>query len=221
MVEAVLWDNDGVLVDSEAVFFEFTRSAFAGAGVALTREVWARDYLGKGKPSRQLAAELGVPAGEIDRMLAERNEAFRNRLQDPVPLRPGVRETLQAMRGRVRMAVVTGSSREALLLMHRHTGLLPWFECLVTSEHVVHSKPHPEAYLTALNLLRLPADRCLAVEDSPRGLAAATAAGVPCVLVPTELTDLELCAHHPCIRPDATAVLRLLDQCFSAGSPNA
>jgi HAD superfamily hydrolase (TIGR01509 family) len=210
MVEAVLWDNDGVLVDTEAIFFEITRQAFARVGVVLTPDYWAHHYLGAGKRSGDVAAELGVPAPQIERVLAERNDTFRQRLQSPVPLRPGVRETLEALRGRVRLALVTGSSRESLDLVHRHTGLLPWFECIVTKEHFEYSKPDPEAYLTALRRLGLTAERCLAVEDSPRGLAAAVAAGLRCVLVPTELTALDLCAPGARIRADATAVLGMI-----------
>ena len=211
MIAAVLWDNDGMLVDTESLFFEITRLTLAETGAALTPEYWARHYLGEGKSSREIAAALGLAEPELERVLARCNERYRRRLRETIPLRPGVRETLQSLRGRVRLALVTGSSLESLRLMHQHTGLLPFFECLVTSDLYEKSKPHPDAYLAALRRLGLPADRCLAVEDSPRGLAAATAAGLRCVLVPTELTALDLCPPHTCIQADATAVLRLID----------
>jgi beta-phosphoglucomutase-like phosphatase (HAD superfamily) len=63
----------------------------------------------------------------------------------------------------------------------------------LTEDDFERSKPHPDAYLAALKRLGLPADLCLAVEDSPRGLVSASSAGLRCVLVPTALTDLEMC----------------------------
>ena len=59
MIEVVLWDNDGVLVDTETLFYETTRVAFARLGLDLTKEIWGRQYLGEGKSSREIAALLG------------------------------------------------------------------------------------------------------------------------------------------------------------------
>ena len=74
--------------------------------------------------------------------------------------------------------------------MHRSSGLLDFFEAIVTGDECAHQKPHPEPYLKALNILGVSADRCVAIEDSPRGLASARVAGVACLVVPTELTRM-------------------------------
>jgi HAD superfamily hydrolase (TIGR01509 family) len=188
MIKAVLWDNDGVLVDTETLFFDITRKAFAELGVTLTKEIWGRRYLSDGRPSREIAAELGADPSRIPRVLEERNQLYRRILAQPAVIRPRVRETLSALTGSVRLAIVTGCDREQLNLVHRSSGLLGFFEVIVTSDDCPHAKPHPELYLTALKALNLSGSDCLAVEDSPRGLASARAAGVTCVVVPTELT---------------------------------
>jgi HAD superfamily hydrolase (TIGR01509 family) len=206
-VEAVLFDNDGVLVDTEAAFFEVTREAFAGEGVILTPRHWARTYLGEGRTSRDIAKSLGVPGKRIGAMVDERNRVWRKRMEAGVPLRPGVLETLEALHKKVRMAVVTGSPREQFDLVHRFSGLLDFFEAVLTEDDFERSKPHPDAYLAALQRLGLPTDRCLAVEDSPRGLASATSAGLLCVLVPTELTDLEMCGDAAWVAADISGVV--------------
>lgn len=211
LIEAILWDNDGVLVDTEEVFFEVTRTAFATGGITLTRADWARWYLGEGQASRQIALALGAPADEIDRLLNERNAASRHQLERHVPVRSGVQATVRALHGRVRMAIVTGSSREQLQLIHRSTGLLPFFECVVSREEYTRPKPDPDAYLTVLRRLPVPPERCVAIEDSPRGVAAAVAAGIRCVVVPTGLTDLEGCRAAYCIERDVKGILRLVD----------
>lgn len=207
VIQAVLWDNDGVLVDTERLFFEVTRSAFASVGVVLHPGHWAAAYLGRGLRSSDLAAELGVEATAAASMLEARNALYRDRLRREIPVRPGVRETLGALRGRVRLAMVTGSPRDQLELMHRGTGLLEFFELVVTGDDCVRAKPHPEAYLSALKRLGLPAEACLAVEDSPRGWRSAQAAGIRCVLMPHELTDLSACDGAPRIGDDARELL--------------
>src|SRR5262245_59786631 len=108
MIEAVLWDNDGTLVDSEAILFEITRDAFACLGLVLTKEICGSQYLGEGKSSRELALSLGADGDKLKPVLEERNRRYREILFQPPPLRPEVRETLDAMAGRVRMALVTG-----------------------------------------------------------------------------------------------------------------
>jgi HAD superfamily hydrolase (TIGR01509 family) len=207
VIQAVLWDNDGVLVDTECLFFEVTRAAFASVGALLRPDHWAAAYLGRGLRSSDLAADLGIEALAAANMLETRNAHYRNRLRGDIPVRPGVRETLEALHGRVRLGMVTGSPRDQLELMHHATGLLDFFELVVTGDDCVRAKPDPEAYLSALNRLGLPAEACLAVEDSPRGWRSAQAAGIRCVLMPHELTDLSACDGAPRIGNDARELL--------------
>ena len=213
MIEAVLWDNDGVLVDTEILFFEITRKAFARLGLELTPEIWGRHYLGEGKTSREVAAVLGADGNEVAEVLEERNQEYLRSLRQTPPLRPKVRETLSRLSGRVRMAVVTGCHRDQLQLMHRSSGLLGLFDAVVTGDECSNPKPHPDLYLAGLKALGAVAERCLAVEDSGRGLAAARAAGIPCIVVPTELTRTLDFAGALAVEPDVSAVLRYaLDQ---------
>jgi HAD superfamily hydrolase (TIGR01509 family) len=216
MIKAVLWDNDGVLVDTETLFFDITRQAFAELGVSLTKEVWGRRYLSDGRPSREMAAELGADPARIVPVLEARNQQYRRILAEPPVVRPRVRETLSALAETVRLAIVTGCDREQLELVHRSTNLLGFFEVIVTSDDCTHAKPHPELYLTTLKALNLPANECFAIEDSPRGLASARAAGVACVAVPTELTaglDFEGAIS---IEKDVSGVLRRVGRPSSA-----
>jgi HAD superfamily hydrolase (TIGR01509 family) len=188
MTEAVLFDNDDVLVDTEMVFFETTRAAFGRIGLDLAKETWGARYLAEGKSSREIALSMGADAGQLPGLLEERNRQYRLRLKQPPPLRPTVRATLEKLHGRVRLAIVTGCGREQLDQVHGSSNLLEFFDFIVTSDDCGSHKPHPEPYQLALRALGVRAERCIAIEDSPRGLASARAAGVPCVVVPTELT---------------------------------
>ena len=210
MIEMVLWDNDGVLVDTETLFYETTRSAFARLGIDLTKEIWGRLYLSEGKTSREIAGLLGADADRTAAILNERNQQYRQILLQPPPLRPQVRETLGVLAGRVRMAIVTGSPRDQLQLMLGASGLLGFFEITVTGDDCTHPKPDPEPYLTALKRLGVGASRCISVEDSPRGLASAKAAGIACMVVPTELTRMLDFAGALAVEEGVSAILKLL-----------
>src|SRR5262245_29644151 len=212
VITAVLCDNDGVLVDTETLFFETTRDAFRQMGLELTKEFWANSYLSEGHPSREIALKLGGDPACIARVLEQRNREYRRILSHGPVLRPKVRETLAALTGRVRLAIVTGCDRQQLDLVHQSTGLLQMFEVIVTSDDCTRPKPHPELYLAALKAMALAADDCIAIEDSPRGLAAAEAAGVRCMIVPTELTSALRFEGALSVEHDFSGILTRIDQ---------
>jgi HAD superfamily hydrolase (TIGR01509 family) len=212
MIKAVLFDNDGVLIDSESIFFALTRDALATAGVGLHPAYWARHYLGNGLKGMEIVESLGLSQSVAAEVIEARNQRFMDRLQEGfIPL-PGVPETLAALRSLVRMGLVTGSPRDKLLLAHRETELLPLFDCIITSDDTPHAKPHPAPYFAAMDRLGLDPLECLAVEDSPRGLNAAHAAGIRCLLIPTPLTDMEMCSHADWIENNITGVLRVVQE---------
>lgn len=207
MTEAVLFDNDGVLVDTETLFFETTQRSFAELGLSLDRETWGQRFLTEGNSSRDIALSLGADADRATEIFEQRNQQFRRVLQNALPLRPQVRETVAALRGRYKLAIVTGCGRDHLELLHSRHDLLGCFDIIVTSDDCPHSKPHPGLYLTALRALGVDAERCIAIEDSPRGLAAAQAAGVRCMVVPTELTAVLKFPGALAIEQEISAVL--------------
>jgi HAD superfamily hydrolase (TIGR01509 family) len=208
MTEAVLFDNDGVLVDTETLFFEVTRQALAGMGLELPSETWAARYLGEGQPSKEIALALGGDPERLAEVLDERNRRYRRVLEQPPLIRPKVRETLATLHGRVNLAIVTGCDRDQLNLVHATSNLLNLFDVIITSDDCAWTKPRPEPFLAAIKDLGVRAENCIAVEDSPRGLAAATAVGIPCVVVPSELTRMLDFPGSLAIEDEVSAVLK-------------
>lgn len=208
MTRAILWDNDGVLLDSETVFFETTRLAFARMGLNLTKETWGTQYLGEGRSNREIARSLGANPAEIDPVLDERNTDYLIVLEQLPAIRPRVRETLLTLSGRVTMGLVTGCHRRQLHLMHDSNGLLDFFDAIITGDDCPDPKPDPAPYLKALKALDLDANDCIAVEDSRRGLLSAIAAGVACVVVPTDLTRMQDFSGALAIEPDVSGILK-------------
>ena len=97
----------------------------------------------------------------------EREEEFHTRLQSPVPLPDGIGELLESLRGRYRLAIVSSAPRTQFDAIHRHSGLLPFFEKVITADDCKAPKPSPECYLAMMDWMGLRPEQCLAVEDSP------------------------------------------------------
>jgi HAD superfamily hydrolase (TIGR01509 family) len=186
VVEAIFWDNDGVLVETEGLYYQATREALAGVGVVLSEASYVELFLRQGCGAWHLAEARGVPAEEIARLRRARDERY-GALLDSVPLAiPGAVAAIQRLARRYRMAIVT--STEHFERIHRDQEFLRLFEFILTRGDYAQSKPHPEPYLRALERSGLPAERCLVIEDSERGLRAAKAAGLACWVVPSRFT---------------------------------
>ena len=112
MVEAILWDNDGVLVDTECVFFESTRRTLARTGIELSLEQFMELSLRQGRSAFALAAESGWTQQHIAPLKRERDLLYSEMLRTHTRVLPGVAETLKALHGLARMAVVTSSQRQ-------------------------------------------------------------------------------------------------------------
>jgi HAD superfamily hydrolase (TIGR01509 family) len=182
---AIFWDNDGVLVDTEVLYYEANRQVLAGLGIELTVEQFRELYMKETIGGWHLA-DLSPAAMEEKR--SERNRVYSELLRTRAFAVPGAAEVLEALSGRLATGVVTSSRRDHFDLIHARTGFGRFFEFVVSCDDVRNTKPDPEPYLRALELSgRSPAE-CVAVEDSERGLAAAKAAGLECWVIPTGLT---------------------------------
>jgi HAD superfamily hydrolase (TIGR01509 family) len=184
----ILWDNDGVLVDTERLYFQSTQEVFARAGIDLTLPHYIEYFLMRSRGTSKFAAAHGLSEADIAAMQDVRNERYLQLLENEPITISGVRETLITLRPHFVMGIVTSSRRRHFETMHRRTGLLEFFDFAVTREDYDQSKPAPDSYLAAVTRSGFPAGRCLAIEDAPRGLTAARAAALDCWVIPTELT---------------------------------
>ena len=186
--EVILWDNDGVLVDTERWYFQATREVFAGVGIDLTVELYFEYFLSRSQGTSKFASVQGLGEADIGKIQGARNERYLQMLEQEDITMVGVRETLATLKPHFVMGIVTSSRRRHFETMHRRTGLLEFFDFAVTLEDYARSKPAPDPYLAAVARSGFPADRGLAIEDAPRGLMAAQAATLDCWVIPTELT---------------------------------
>jgi len=177
--DAVLWDLDGTLVDTEPYWIECEFALVAAHGGVWTTE-HAHALVGSDlvASARYIRRHGGVDLPDhaiVDALV----DGVAERVRRHIPWRPGARELLAELgRERVPCALVTMSYRRLALAV---LDALPAgsFTAVVAGDDVTHGKPHPEPYLTAAARLGVVPGDCVAIEDSPTGLASAVAAGVP------------------------------------------
>jgi HAD superfamily hydrolase (TIGR01509 family) len=186
MERALLWDHDGVLVDTERLYFQATREVLASEGVALDEALYQQLFLVGGGGAWHLVHDRD--AEYVAQLKQRRNHRYSALLASEDVMIPGALAMLEDLSKLYRMAIVTSSRRAHFDVIHQHTGLPRFFEFILAREDYVDSKPHPEPYLAAVARLGLPAEACLVIEDSERGLRAAVAAGLGCWVIPSALT---------------------------------
>ena len=207
VIDAVVFDLDGLLIQSEEVWDEVRERYVRERGGRYDEEI-QRAMMGMSAPewSRFLHEEAGVPdePEQINRDVVERMlEAYRRDL----PLLPGAVEAVRRAAERYRLALASSSNRVLFEEALRLAGLEDCFRVTVSSEEVARGKPAPDVYLAAAERLGVPAERCAAVEDSQAGIRSAKAAGMRVIAIP-----------NPSYPPDAEAlgladlVLESLDQ---------
>jgi len=184
VVEAVIFDLDGVIVDSEPVWERVRRQVVADNGGR-----WLPDAqqllmgMSTAEWSRYLSGELGVglapeaiAATVIDRMSGH--------YRDRVPLMPGAADAVRTMAARWPLGLASSSPPELIDAALTGAGLLGLFAAAVSTEQVARGKPAPDVYLAVVDRLGFRPDRCAAVEDSTNGLRSAAAAGLHVIAVP-------------------------------------
>jgi len=191
MIKAVFWDNDGVLVDTEHLYFKATQQVLASVGIGLSEAQYIELFLVQGRGAWHLAEEHGIAPGVIDTLRHERNALYTEWLAQAPRLNAGITNVLDALHGRYVMGVVTSSRRDHFDVIHRSTGLLKYFDFVVTADDVRRTKPDPELYLRAVDRSGVAREACMAIEDSERGLESAKGAGVSCIVVPSGLTKYQ------------------------------
>ena len=195
MPEAVIFDLDGVLVDSEQLWNRAKEDL-----VHCTGGRWRDDaphaMMGMSSPewARYLRDELGVP-----RELTEISDDVVGRIEQlyraELPVLPGAGDAVRALHRRWPLGLASSSNREIIDLVLKLAGLESEFAVTVSSEEVARGKPAPDVYLQVTTRLAANPERCVAIEDSSNGLRAAAAAGMAVIAVPNP--------HYP---PDEDAL---------------
>ena len=187
MHKFLLWDHDGVLVDTEPLYFAATRESIRLLGLDIDQSEYLR-LTTAGRTSWELARERGIPETAIIESRRERDQRYQEYLITREIEIEGVMDVLTTLCGGYRMAIVTTSKRSDFELIHRSRRIRDFFEFVLTVEDCARAKPDPDPYLRALKKFNAQPEEALVIEDSARGLAAALAAGLKCVIIRNSFT---------------------------------
>ncbi len=190
MIRALIFDFDGLILDTESPMRASWMEIHAEAGLTIEEEAWAGILGSSADPPRAyelLDAHLGEP---VDRA-ALREKRLERELELLAAERPmsGVRALIDAaIDDDLRIGIASSSDRAWVLRLLRQHGLEEKFDAIVCAEDVARTKPAPDLYRRALRALRVRPDEAIAFEDSLHGVAAAKSAGIFCVAVPNDVT---------------------------------
>ncbi|MFI6077749.1 HAD family hydrolase [Actinoplanes sp. NPDC051343] len=190
MKKYILFDHDGVLVDTESWYYKAGERALADIGFTVDKEQYLRD-MSRGLGTWAQARAAGIDEQAISRQRAVRNDYYQEYLRTEAIEIEGVVEALAELSKYVRMAIVTTAKRADFDVIHEKREIRRFMDFVLVREDYKLAKPHPEPYLTGLKRLGAGKEETLVVEDSARGLNSAVAAGINCAVVHNEFTEAQ------------------------------
>ena len=190
MIQALIMDFDGLILDTEGPAFQAWQEIFEEHGRSLPLSAWATWVGGSPDmfdPYAYLESQLGHAVDRDD--IRRREREREDELIAAQPVVPGVEDYIrEAGRLGLKLGLASSSDREWILGHLSRLGMETDFDSIKCADDVERAKPHPDLYLAVLQDLDVPASQALALEDSPNGITAAQAAGIFCVAVPNPLT---------------------------------
>ena len=204
-LRSIIFDCDGVLIDSEPVHLAAFKKVLGSDGESITEEIYKERYLAmddRGAIARFYEDHQKPLSPELLKELMDKKaEIYQElvRTEGLLPF-PAVPEFVMAVSQRYPLAVASGARRHEVEMALEAAGIRPYFEVIVTADDVNNGKPHPESFLKAIDALNasgkrptpIHPDECVVIEDSKEGVKSAHAAGMKCVAVSTSFPKFEL-----------------------------
>lgn len=193
---AALFDMDGVILDSEPLHEAAFRMVLENYGHQLTSADYKAHFVGRtDEAGLQTYSQSTNQPLDVSKLVDEKGQAFLEAILGRLQPYPGVLETIQAFPSDFPLALVTGARRLEAELALSAFGILGRFGAIVTAEDVKRGKPDPEGYTRAAELLSVPIEKCVGIEDSVQGIAAVNASGATSLAVTNTHTAQELAAQ--------------------------
>ena len=187
MKKYLLFDNDGVLVETEPYYYKANVKALAEFGLELTFDVYM-EIMARGGTAWEVAQKQGISKEEIDKKREQRDIYYQEFIQTQEIEIDGVIDVLKELSKSYKMGIVTTSRRVDFDLVHNQRDIIKYMDFTLCVEEYPRSKPYPDPYLAGMKKFNATKDECIVIEDSQRGLTSAVNAQIECVIVKNEFT---------------------------------
>lgn len=188
MLKYILWDHDGVLVDTEYWYFRSTQCALAEIGVHFEKDEYL-EFMPRGQTMWDLARQRGISEDVIVVHRSHRDQYYQEHLRTEDIEIPGVITVLKELSHSFSMAIVTTAKKVDFEIIHRERAIVSYMDFVLANGDYERSKPAPDPYLKALERFGAQPHEAIVVEDSERGLRSAVEAGIACVVIKNAFTQ--------------------------------
>jgi HAD superfamily hydrolase (TIGR01509 family) len=183
----ILFDNDGVLVETEKWYFEANVKALNELNVKLDEKTY-QEIMARGGTAWEVAQKQGISKNIINKKRFQRDIYYQEFLQKKDIEISGVKDILKYLSKNYKMAIITTSRRVDFDLIHKNRGIIDFMEFTLCVEEYKRAKPYPDPYLAGLKRFNATKKETIVIEDSQRGLTSAFNAGIECAIVKNEFT---------------------------------
>ena len=183
MIEIVIFDLDGLLVDSEPLQYEAYNHVFSRHGHPVTLEVWHGWSNFESRPAKLWIESFDLPL-DAEEIADEKKVIYDRLIREKLELKPGAKKLVEVLSGDLRLCIASGSRIESIESSMRKFGLYDCFEEFISTTTVRRNKPHPDVFLEAASRMGGSPSTCVVIEDSVVGLQAAKAADMACIVCP-------------------------------------
>lgn len=208
--KAILFDLDGVITDTMKFHYEAYRQAFEPLGISLTP---LDVYLSEGMPSLDVGKALvkkygvSVEVEQLKNVIEQKRELYRKLAAGHIQMYPGVKNTIGLLRDNgIKLALVSGSNRISVMKVLDEIDMADKFDAIVTGADTERGKPYPDPYVKAMNMLGIPGENSVVVENAPLGIKSAKAAGVDYVIAVTTTLPEQYLQEADDIMPSFTDI---------------
>lgn len=186
MYKAILWDNDGILVETEQWYYKATKEVMEIEGFQLTIELYRETFLKSNIGAWHLLENTDQKY--ISRLRKKRNDLYASYLESKNIFTKDISPILKKLNNVYKMGIVTSSRKDHFDIIHKRNNILQYFDFVITPNDYANSKPNPEPYLLGIKHSGYKDIECIAIEDSERGVISAKQANLYCIAIPNQMT---------------------------------
>jgi HAD superfamily hydrolase (TIGR01509 family) len=187
MIKAVIFDMDGVIVDSEPINYEVIRITFEKAGVKISKKEFIEEWVVKGTGSREAIKRHDIKMS-LEDLQKIKKKIYLDVLKRKVKLKPDAKRTIINLHKKYKLALASQGHRYNVDIIVKKFKLSKFFQAIIGKQDVNKGKPNPEIFLKASKELKVKPEECLVIEDTEKGIIAAKRAGMVCIAVPDTWT---------------------------------